>query len=310
MKILITTSSFGILDKSPLDKLRHEGFEIVMNPYGRKLSQQEALKLYTPEIDGVIAGTEEISAEIIAQAKQLKIISRVGIGIDSIDFKAVQERGIKVYKTVEPVVEAVAELTVGLLLSFLRGIVLADQKVRNNKWEKHMGSLLGGKKIGIVGLGNIGRRVVGLLAGFDVEFIAHDIIKNNQFAKKYRVKYTDLDSLLSQADIVSLHIPFSEKVKGLIDSRGLNLMKTSAILINTSRGGIVDEKALVDALIQKKIAGAILDVFEKEPYSGPLVELDNVLLTPHIGSYTRESRVKMELEAVENLIKGLKEKKI
>lgn len=308
MKILITTSSFGKLDKAPLNKLEQEGFEVVMNPHGRKLSSPEVKELYAQDINGVIAGTEEISEEIINQAKELKVISRVGIGTDAIDLEAAKEKEIEICKTVEPVVDAVAELIVGLLLTFMRKIILADSSVRDKSWQKPMGNLLKGKKIGIIGLGNIGKRVVELLRGFGVEFVASDQVVDEEFANKYKVTYTDLKNLLKESDVISLHVPYCEDTKGLISAAELELMKPSAILINTSRGGIVDEEALVSALKQKKINGAILDVFAKEPYEGPLAKLDNVLLTPHIGSYAKECRIKMESEAVDNLINALKSK--
>ncbi len=307
MKILITTNSFGKYDKSPVNKLYSEGFKIVVNPFGHTLSKEEALSLYTPDIHGVIAGVENISGDIIAKAENLKIISRVGIGLDNIDMEAATARNIKIFNTPEPVIDAVAELTLGLILNCLRKINLADGDIRRKIWKKPMGALLRGKNLGIVGLGNVGKRLVELTQGFNLRVLAYDNMKDDDFAERFGVNYTDLDSLLTQADIVSLHLPLNDRTKGLFTSEKLDAMKTDAFLINTSRAAIIDEDALVDTLRQKRIAGAALDVFEQEPYKGPLTEFDNVILTPHMGSYAKESRIRMEKEAAENLIKHLKE---
>lgn len=308
MKILITTSSFGKYDETPLKELQSEGYEIVMNHFGHTLSKEEALTLYTPDIDGVVAGTEGISREIISRAENLKVISRCGIGLDNVDMAAAKSRNIKIFNTPVPVVDAVAELAVGLILCSLRGIAAADSNVRRNIWKKPMGVILKGKTLGIIGLGNIGRKLVELLSGFSLAILAYDKQKDKDFAEKFGVTYTDLDSLLSKSDIISVHLPLTKNTKNLLTFEKLSIMNPAAFLINTSRASIIDEEGLVKALEQKKIAGAALDVFEKEPYSGPLTKLDNVVLTPHIGSYAKEARIRMEIEAAKNLITGLTEK--
>lgn len=306
MKILITTSSFGEYDKVSLDKLRSAGLEIIMNPFGHTLSQKEALELYTPDIEGVIAGVEDITETVISKAKSLRVISRCGIGVDNIDAKAAKLRNITVLNTPEPVIDAVAELTLCFILCCLRNITAADNNMHRSIWDKPAGLLLKGKTLGIIGLGNIGKKVVELTSAFKPQFVAYDNKKDNAFAKKHKVVFKNLEALLSEADIVSLHLPLTEETKRLLNAGNLSLMKSGAFLINTSRAQIIDENALISVLTQKKIAGAALDVFEKEPYTGPLTGLSNVILTPHIGSYAKESRVKMELEAAENLIKGLR----
>lgn len=306
MKILITTSSFGKYNSKPLDKLRSAGLEIIMNPFGHTLSEEEALKLYTSDIDGVIAGVENITEAVILKAKSLKVISRCGIGLDNIDAKAAALHNIKVLNTPEPVIDPVAELTIGFILCCLRNIISTDNNMHRGVWDKPDGLLLKGKIVGIVGLGNIGKRVVELASAFKPRFLAYDNKKDTAFAKKYKVVFKDLETLLSESDIVSLHLPLTEETKCLLHEDNLRLMKPSAFLINTSRAQIIDENALIGALTQKKIAGAALDVFEKEPYAGPLTGLKNIILTPHIGSYAKEARSKMEIEAVENLIKGLR----
>ncbi len=305
MRVLITTSSFGQFDKRPLEKLKESGCEVVMNPFGKKLSSEECYQLYTKDIQGVIAGTEEISAEIIHQACALKVISRCGVGLDNVDTRAAQSKNISIFKTSMAVAHAVAELTVGLMLSSLRFIPLADRAVRQNKWVKPMGYLLQGKTVGLIGLGSVGKKVVELLQGFNYHVQACDELPDQDFAGKFGVSFVSLEKLMKTSDIVSVHLPYHDRIHQIINAAMLGLMKPDAFLVNTSRGEIVDEQALWAALESKKIAGAALDVFTQEPYAGPLKNLDNVILTSHIGSYARETRVQMEMEAVENLLKGL-----
>ena len=305
MKILITTSSFGKYDRVSLDKLHSAGLEIIVNPFGHTLSEEEALELYTPDIEGVIAGVENITEAVIRKAKSLKVISRCGIGLDNIDANAAKLRNIKVLNTPKPVIDAVAELTLCFILCCLRNVTTADNNMHRGTWDKPTGLLLKGKTLGIVGLGNIGKRVVELTSAFKLRFLAYDKKKDAAFAKKYKVIFKDLETLLSEADIVSLHLPLTEETKHLLNTGNLSLMKPSAFLVNTSRAQIIDGNALTSVLTQKKIAGAALDVFEKEPYAGPLTELSNVILTPHIGSYAKEARIEMELQAADNLIKAL-----
>ncbi|MFH1772673.1 MAG: phosphoglycerate dehydrogenase [Candidatus Omnitrophota bacterium] len=304
MKVLITTSTFGKFESSVLDPLKEKGLEIVQNPFGRKMTAKETIDYYGPDIAGVIAGTEPITKDVINRAKSLKVISRCGIGVDNIDMVAVKAKGIQVYKTLDPVVDAVAELTLAHIFSLLRKIPLVDRNIRCGIWNKPMGNLLKGKTIGFVGLGNIAKKVVELTGSFYLKYLAYDINHDNNFADKFSIQYVDLNSLLKNSDIISIHLPINENTKNLINRDNLELIKPCALLINTSRGGIVDEKALYDYLSENKIGGAALDVFENEPYKGHLKDLDNVILSSHIGSYAKEARVAMEFMAVDNLLKG------
>ena len=305
MKIFISTTSFAEYDASPLKLLRDAGMEVEVNLFRRKLTPEECLRLYK-DIDGLIAGTEALTAEILRSARNLKVISRCGAGADNIDMEVAEELGIKVLTTPDVPTQAVAELTIGLVLDLMRGISVENRLVRAGVWQKHMGSLLSEKTLGIMGLGRIGKRVVELTQPFNLKYIAWDISPDRQFADRYNVEFTGLDELLSKADIVTVHLPYASELEGIIGERELSLMKREAFLVNTARGGLVDEAALGKALKEKGIAGAALDVFEQEPYAGRLKELDNVILTPHIGSYAKEARVEMEAQAVKNLIEGLK----
>lgn len=306
-KILITTSSFGKYSKIPLSRLKEAGFDIIMNPHGRVLDEEEALALYTDDICGVIAGTEKISAKLIQEAKNLKVISRCGTGIDNIDLDTTKKMGIRIYNTPDGPTVAVAELTVALILNLLRKVNTMNKELKEGQWNKKMGNLLSSKKVGIMGFGKIGQKVAELLSSFGVELAYYDVIHKSSLAK---ICFKEKEDLLSWADIITLHLSKSKDNKPVLGHKELNLMRSDAWFINTSRGGIVDEKALEDYLRDKKIAGAALDVFEDEPYKGALSELDNVIITPHIGSYAKEARVNMEIEVVENLIKGLKECRI
>ena len=304
-RVFITTSSFATFSKDPLGLLDKNGISFELNDRGRKLTLDEvsvSLKKY----DGVIAGTELYTKEILIQLPNLKVISRLGVGMDNIDLAYAKEQGIKVYKTKTTPALAVAELTLGFILDLLRKINNQNNQLKTGVWRKQMGELLHGKTLGIVGLGTIGKQLVKILRGFNLNIFAYDLYQDESFAKKFNILYVELDELLQKSDIISLHLNLTEKTNQLFNYNSFKRMKRNAILINASRGEIIDENALVKALDEELIQGAGLDVFENEPYLGPLVNYDNVILTPHIGAYAKEIRMQMELEAAENIIEGLK----
>jgi D-3-phosphoglycerate dehydrogenase / 2-oxoglutarate reductase len=297
-RIFISTSSFAEHDALPLKLLNDFGMEVRVNPYGRKLTPDECLSLYK-DIDGLIAGTEDLTAEVLISSRKLKVISRCGVGIDNIDLGIAGQQGIQVFNTPDSPTVAVAELTVGLMLALLRHVPHGDRDIRSGRWQKRMGNLLRGKKVGIIGFGRIGQKVAEMVLGLGAQVVYCDPAVN-------RTGYTpmSLDELLSQADIVSLHLSGGTKDVPLLGGRELRIMKQGSWLINCARGGIVDEEALCQVLQEGWLCGAAVDVFEQEPYAGTLAKLDNVILTPHIGSYAMESRVDMEVRAARNLIKG------
>lgn len=290
-KILITTSSFGEVDQEPLEKLKRSGFEIIQNPYGRKVTTQE-LKELLPGVVGLIAGTETIDRETLKNSS-LKVISRVGVGIDNIDLAAAKELGIIVKNTPEAPTVAVAELTLGGILSLLRHVPQMNQEVHNKKWDKKMGVQLTGKTVLIIGFGKIGKALAKLLEPFNITLLIIDPAGQS----------ISLTEGLSRADIVCLHANGKKEILGPGEFK---LMKKGAFLVNTARGELVDEAALVESLKNGQVAGAYIDVFSKEPYDGSLVEFSQVILTPHVGSYTKECRTQMEMEAVDNLLAELK----
>ena len=298
-KVLVTTSSFGKDDPSIITSLEEAGFEVVLNPYGRKLTEEEVLNLLLEvKPKAMIAGVEPLTAKVLDGIPSMSVISRCGIGLDSVDLDAAKKKGIRVLNTPDAPTEAVAELTVGLMLSAMRRIVEVDSEIRAGNWKRPMGKLLGAQTVGLVGCGRIGSAVARLLKPFGVRLIGYD-----PFIKEHpAISILSLDELLKQADIISLHVPYNESMHHLVNKQLIDKMKQGAIIINTSRGGIVDEEALYEALVSGHLGGACLDTFEREPYKGPLDELSQVILTPHIGSYAKEARIKMEREAAHNLL--------
>lgn len=304
-KIFVSTSTFGKYNPEPIQALKRAGLEVEINPLGRKLTETELREILNKEqIIGLIAGTEPLTEVILKDSKGLKVISRCGVGLDNVDLVAASRLGIKVYNTPDAPADAVAELTLGLILDCLRHISSADHMIRLGQWNKPMGELLGTKTVGIIGYGRIGRAVSRLVKAFSAKVLAHDIALVEE---EEGVDFVSFEELLSRADVVTLHLHYDPSKGKLITKDTIAKMKDGDYLINTSRGELVDEHALYEALKSGKLAGAGLDVFQREPYNGPLIGLENVVLTPHIGSYAREARIKMEREAVENLLKGLKE---
>ena len=304
--IFIATTSFSTQSEKPLALLKSNNLQIVSNNKGRKLKSNELIRELFG-IDGVIAGTEEYTKIVLNELSQLKVISRLGVGLDNIDLETAKRIGIKISRTKTTPAPAVVELSLSLMLDISRKITNQNNDVKNGVWNKKMGSLLQEKTLGIIGLGTIGKSLVKLVKGFNFRILAFDLFHDEKFAKEHKVNYCDIDTLLTQSDIISIHLNLTAETKGMMNKERLYKMKPESILINTSRGEIIDEKALYRSLKEKKILGAGLDVFKQEPYTGPLVELDNVVLTPHIGAYAKELRIQMEIEAVENLIRGLNE---
>lgn len=301
-KIAVLTSSFAVEDASPLSALRSAGYEAVLNPHGRKLTVPETLQLASGA-EGIIAGLEEWSEKVIQGLPELRAISRCGTGMDNVDLEAAKKRGISVFNTPDAVTPAVAELTLGLILALLRNIPQGDGQVKRGVWQKKMGNLLAEKKLGVIGFGRIGRRVAELALAFGAETAFYDIASP---AATQRTKALALSPLLAWADIVTVHCSGSADTSALLGAQELRSMKKGSWLVNTSRGNLVDEAALTSLLQEGHLAGAALDVFGREPYDGPLTKLENTILTPHIGSYAKECRARMEAEAAENLVRALR----
>lgn len=278
-----------------MDRLLAAGCEVVPNPHGRKLTKEEMFSLLTPDVVGLIAGLEPLDDEVLSRSK-LKVVSRVGSGVSNIDLAAAQRLSIAVRTTPTGPVQAVAELTLGALLCILRDIPAFDRDMRAGTWKKRTGVQLAGKTAAVIGFGRIGRRVAELLKAFGVKLIAVDPAYDGEVEGVAR---RELPEALSGADIVALHCAGE---KQLLGKGELALMRRGAYLLNAARGTLIDEAALLDALNSGHIAGAWLDTFPAEPYAGPLAHHPRMLTTPHVGSYTRECRKSMEMEAVTNLL--------
>ena len=279
-----------------------------VNPILNEILEKNGLQItYEPEITPeqiaekignfevvVVRSRTKITKELIQKADKCQIIARVGVGLDNIDQNAAKEKNIRVINAVEGAMNAVAELVVGLMLSLAREIPRADREVRNGNWIKKelMGSELRGKYLGIVGLGNIGKRLGRLAKSFNMNIIGFDVMPiDEEFSKEVGLMKADLGTLLSSSDYVSLHVPLLDSTKHMINAEKISTMKNTARIINTSRGGVIDEEALFDALKNGGLAGAALDVFEIEPAtSNKLKDLPNFISTPHMGAQTKEAQ--------------------
>jgi len=306
-RVLITTIPFGEVDRRPLDLLEEAGLDYVVNPVGRRLNEKELTELIG-DFDAMIAGTEPITRKILDQARRLRLIARVGIGLDSVDLDAARQRGIEVAYTPDAPAPAVAELVIGLMLSNLRRIPNADRGMRNGVWHRFMGRRLAELVIGIIGVGRVGKRVIQHLSGFGPRILANDQTPDLDFGDKYAVQWVEKEQIYREADIVTLHVPLTPMTERLIAAPQLRMMKPCAVLINTSRGNMVDERDLAEALHANRLAGAALDVFHQEPYSGPLANLENCVLTCHMGSMSQDCRLRMEFEAADEVVRFLQGK--
>ena len=299
MRIAVTTSSFATYGDEPLRLLEQAGADIVLNPHGRKLTPDETKQLLAG-CAGVVAGTEELSAGVLESLPDLKAISRVGVGMDNVDQAAAERLGIKVANTPMGPTRAVAELTVGLALALMRRVCEMDRELRAGTWKKRMGWLLTGKVVGVIGMGRIGQATAKLMRAMGAEVVYADPVAQ---CADYRC--LALDDLLATADIVTLHCSRPAGGGMVIGAREIGRMKSGSWLINCGRGGLVDEAALAEALLEGSLSGAAVDCFDSEPYAGPLTTCPTAVLTPHIGSYAREGRTAMETDAVRNLLRLL-----
>ncbi|HYF92385.1 MAG TPA: phosphoglycerate dehydrogenase [Symbiobacteriaceae bacterium] len=304
-RVLVTATSFGKVSNGAVRELEAAGCGLVTNPHGRPLTEAELAELVVG-VDGVIAGVDPFTASVLAHADRLRVIARRGAGLDGIDLAAATRRGIAVTNTPGANSAAVADLVLGLMLAMARGLVPAARNLKEGRWVRPLGGELRGKTLGIVGFGRIGREVARRAGGFGMRLLAHDPFWSQQNAAALGVARADLDTVLAEADFVSLHLPLNPSTDGLIGEALLRRMRPTAFLINTARGELIDEAALVRVLQEHRIAGAALDVFRQEPpFGSPLLDLPNVLATPHLASQSREAVEAMDREAVRNLLEVL-----
>jgi len=272
--------------------LEKNGLKVTYEP--EITPEQIAEKIGTFEVV-VVRSRTKLSRELIEKADKCQILARVGVGLDNIDQDAAKEKNIRVINAVEGAITAVAELVIGLMLSMAREIPRADREIRNGNWIKKelMGSELKGKYLGIVGLGNIGKRLGRLARALNMNIIGYDVVPiDDEFSKEVGLMKADLDTLLSSADYVSFHVPLLDSTRHMINAEKLKMMKNTARIINTARGGVIDEEALYNSLKDGILAGAALDVFEVEPATGnKLITLPNFIATPHMGAQTKEAQL-------------------
>ncbi len=304
-KALITTVPFAERNRLPLELLEAAGIEYHINPLGRRLREAELAEMIG-DADVLIAGTEPITETVMSRASRLKLISRVGIGLDSVDLPSAEQRGIRVCYTPDAPAPAVAELAVCLILSLLRSVHVANLQMHGGRWQRHMGRRLAEVTIGIIGTGRIGARVLRRIAAFGTpRVLANDIKPDLKLVPELKLEWVGKEDIYRNADVISLHVPLTRQTRNMIGREQLLQMKPDALIVNTSRGGVINESDLADAMQSGHLGGAALDVFEHEPYDGPLVAVERCLLTTHMGSMSSDCRSRMEIEATEEAVRFL-----
>jgi D-3-phosphoglycerate dehydrogenase len=289
--VLLSARAFRRGGEAARRPLTEAGCELLQIPGFRPLTEAE-LREWIGECDGIIAGNDPFTPEVFALAPRLKVIARWGIGVDAIDLDAATQHGVVVTNTPGLITDSVADFTFGCMIALARHLIVADRMVRAGGWDEVRGVNVWRKCLGIVGFGHIGQAVARRARGFEMEVLAYDIQPNHAAAAELGVTFVPLEELLERADFVSLHVSLTPATRGLIDAAALRRMKPTTCLINTGRGGLVDEAALWEALRRGEIAGAALDVFNQEPLppDHPFVTLDNVILSPHSAFNTVETQ--------------------
>ncbi len=305
-KILVTPRSFGGVAK---EKLEGYAKEVIYNDSNAILDQDKLIPL-VQDVDGIIAGLDYYTEDVLNAAKKLKVISRYGAGTDRVDAETANKRKIVVTNTPGANADAVADLVFGLMLAVSRKICLASQKLKSGQYGKISGTEVYSKNIGVIGTGRIGKKVIDRARGFSMEIMAYDIKPDYHFARKMGFEYVSLERIYRNCDFISLHAPLTEDTRHIINGDSITKMKDGVIIINTARGGLIDEDELYKAVKSGKIGGIGLDVFEKEPPDkSELLKFANVVATPHIAAHTKEAINNMGTMAVTNLIDVLEGRK-
>ena len=303
-KIFVALSTFGEYGKEPIDLLKNSEFDYKINTLNRRLVKKEIIEMAQESI-GIIAGVEPYDKEVFEGIPNLKCISRAGVGIDNIDLKYANKYKITICNTPDVVIRPVAELALAMIFDILRKTTFHTILLKKQIWKKSAGNLLLNRNVGIIGTGKIGKLVGELLVKLGANVIANDIVQDNKWAEKNKVQYCSFQELLSKSEIISIHANPSKKTLPLIGGNEIKLMKRGVILINTSRGDCIDENSLIDGLNNGKVGALGADVFSEEPYNGELINFENVVLTPHLATLTKESRLEMEVQATKNLLNTL-----
>lgn len=289
-KVMVTTKLFALDSDEPIRYLEAAGCEVIRSPFKYMLKPGE-LAVAIKGIDGLIVGGDVVDKAAIDAADKLKVICMHGIGLDLIEVEYARSKGIVVENLPGINADAVAEMALGLLIALARNIVGADRQFRQGHWRSQVGLEIVGKTVGIIGLGAIGKALARKCRCLGLSVLAYNRSKDEEFISSIGARYVSMEELLASSDFISLHVPHTAETHNIIGARALSMMKKGAFLINTSRGGLIDEMALLDFLKSGHLGGVALDVFEKEPALGtsPFAELPNCILTPHMGGQTKES---------------------
>lgn len=307
-KILVTPRSFAKFNREEVDTLlgSHD-IDIVNNPYGRILTEQEMVEAVR-EVDGLIVGVDPVTKQVIDAAPHLKTIAKYGVGTDNIDVDYAHSLGIKVSITANANSNAVADYTFALLLDVARNVTHNNNRAKSGDWNKVTSLDVFGKKIGVIGLGAIGKGVVSRSKGFNMEVYGYDLYEDEAYNQLHDIKFTDIDTIIRECDFITLHLPLTESTKNLLNGENLKNAKNSLIIVNTARGGLIDEDVIFDLLSTGKIYGLGIDAFEIEPpESSPLLTLDNVVVGSHTAAGSEDATNTMTLMAVQNIIRDLEE---
>ena len=281
-----------------------------INPFNRKITESDLKEIIT-DYDGLIAGTETISKQVLDLAPKLKIIARVGVGTDGVDLNYAKNKDIKITYTPDAPGPAIAELAIGFMYSLLRSTHTANLQIRNGKWNRSIGRSFSDMTIGVIGAGRVGSKVIDLINKIGCKkLLVSDVYHNETLREQYGFEWASKEKVFNESDIITFHVPLTADAKGMVKKEQLLSMKQDVLIINTARGGIIDEDDLYSIMQTGHIGGVAIDVFDQEPYSGPLINIDRCLLTPHIGSASRECRAKMELESVEEIIRFFKNEEL
>ena len=300
-KVRSTSLDFGKISQQPLDLLLENGCEFDTVKVNAE-SEAEGMEVIK-DVDVLIVGLQRITEKVLESANRLKVIGRCGTGLDNIDLKAADSRGISVVYAPGSNAHSVADFAIGLMLALARKIPLIERKTKSGEWKRFIGNEIWGKTLGIFGLGEIGSNVAKRARGFDMNIIAYDVIKNESSARKLGVEYKSKEDILKESDFITIHLPLTEETRNLISEPELKAMKKTSIVINTARGGIIDEGALYRALKEEWIAGAALDVFENEPpVPGPLFEMDNFIPCPHLAGITMEALIRVHMTVARDIL--------
>jgi len=310
MDVIVTSRSFGNVPSDALDLLERNDLNIIRPDRAGPFSDEEIAEIFKDHpTRAIIVGSDKIGSKAFAEAKELEIISKHGVGVDNVDLEEASRRGVAVTNTPQANKEAVAELAFGAVFALTRRIVSADRSVRSSNWEKFVGHEIQEKTLGIIGLGKIGKRLAQLASSVGMKVLYYDT-EEKDVAEEIEISRSALNILFRCSDFVSVHCPLTPDTRGLVGENAFDSMKDSAFLINTARGGIVDEEALSQALNDGTIAGAYLDVFESEPLpdNSSLRNREDVILTPHMAAYTEEAIARMDEVSVENLVNYFQER--